>query len=150
MDFVYILINEAMPGLIKIGRTTTSVKQRMSELNAPAGIPLPFTGQKRDDEGFLYPQGETYFTYKGWRRGTESSLRHVQDISLCEIANAMKAICEVAQGVRPEQLNKEVSRLFGVTKVSAAINQRLDAALAFGIKNGRLTRSGDYIQGISG
>ena len=43
MDFVYILINEAMPGLIKIGRTNTSVKQRMSELNAPAGIPLPFT-----------------------------------------------------------------------------------------------------------
>ncbi len=43
MDFVYILINEAMPGLIKIGRTTTSVKQRISELNAPAGIPLPFT-----------------------------------------------------------------------------------------------------------
>lgn len=43
MSFVYILINEAMPGLIKIGRTTTSVKQRMSELNAPAGIPLPFT-----------------------------------------------------------------------------------------------------------
>jgi hypothetical protein len=32
-----------MPGLIKIGRTTTSVKQRISELNAPAGIPLPFT-----------------------------------------------------------------------------------------------------------
>lgn len=42
MSFVYILINEAMPGLIKIGRTTTSVKQRISELNAPAGIPLPF------------------------------------------------------------------------------------------------------------
>lgn len=32
-----------MPGLIKIGRTTTSVKQRISELNSPAGIPLPFT-----------------------------------------------------------------------------------------------------------
>ena len=121
------------------------VASRVSAINS-----LPFTGQQRDDEGFLYPQGETYFTYKGWRRGTESSLRHVQDISLCEIANAMKAICEVAQGVRPEQLNKEVSRLFGVTKVSAAINQRLDAALAFGIKNGRLTRSGDYIQGIAG
>jgi hypothetical protein len=121
------------------------VASRVSAINS-----LPFTGQQRDDEDFLYPQGETYFTYKGWRRGTESSLRHVQDISLCEIANAMKAICEVAQGVRPEQLNKEVSRLFGVTKVSAAINQRLDAALAFGIKNGRLTRSGDYIQGTSG
>jgi hypothetical protein len=43
LSFVYILINEAMPGLIKIGRTTTSVKQRISELNQPAGIPLPFT-----------------------------------------------------------------------------------------------------------
>lgn len=43
MSYVYILINEAMPGLIKIGRTTTSVKQRISELNSPAGIPLPFT-----------------------------------------------------------------------------------------------------------
>jgi hypothetical protein len=43
MSFVYILINEAMPGLVKIGRTTTSVKQRISELNQPAGIPLPFT-----------------------------------------------------------------------------------------------------------
>jgi hypothetical protein len=43
MSFVYILINEAMPGLIKIGRTTTTVKQRISELNSPAGIPLPFT-----------------------------------------------------------------------------------------------------------
>jgi hypothetical protein len=32
-----------MPGMIKIGRTTTSVKQRISDLNAPAGIPLPFT-----------------------------------------------------------------------------------------------------------
>lgn len=43
MSYVYILVNEAMPGLIKIGRTTTSVKQRISELNSPAGIPLPFT-----------------------------------------------------------------------------------------------------------
>jgi len=43
MSFVYILTNEAMPGLIKIGRTTTSVQQRIAELNYPAGIPLPFT-----------------------------------------------------------------------------------------------------------
>jgi hypothetical protein len=42
MSIVYILINESMPGLIKIGRTSTSVLQRMSELNRHAGIPLPF------------------------------------------------------------------------------------------------------------
>ncbi len=42
MTYVYILTNEAMPGLVKIGRTSTSVEQRMSELNRHAGIPLPF------------------------------------------------------------------------------------------------------------
>lgn len=117
------------------------VANRVAAINS-----LPFTGQQRDDEGFLFPKGETFFTYKEWRRGTESSLRHVQDISLCEISNAMKAICAAAHGVRPEQLNKEVSRLFGVTKVSAALNQRLDMALSFGLKNSRLIREGEYIQ----
>lgn len=121
------------------------VATRASAINS-----LPFIGQQRDEEGFLFPQGETYFTFRVWRRGTESSLRHIQDISLCEISNAMQAICEVAQGVRPEQLNKEVARLFGIAKVSAAINGRLNAALEFGIKNQRLIRAGDYIQVIEG
>jgi len=42
MTFVYILTNEAMPGLIKIGRTSTSIEQRLSELNRNTAIPLPF------------------------------------------------------------------------------------------------------------
>ena len=41
MNVVYILTNEAMPGYIKIGRTTTSVEQRMRELDKTA-VPLPF------------------------------------------------------------------------------------------------------------
>jgi hypothetical protein len=41
MSFVYILINEAMPGYIKIGRTSTSVEQRMKELDKTS-VPLPF------------------------------------------------------------------------------------------------------------
>ena len=107
---------------------------------------LPYPGQKRDAEGFLFPKGETHLTFSLWRRGTEYSARHIQDISLTEISNAMKAICGAAHGVRPEQLNKEVSRLFGITKVSAATNQRLDMARSFGLKNGRLTQDGEYIQ----
>jgi len=38
---VYILINEAMPGYVKIGKTATSVEQRMKELDT-TGVPLPF------------------------------------------------------------------------------------------------------------
>lgn len=43
MEIVYVLTNEAMPGYVKIGRTTTSVEQRIRELNASTSVPLPFT-----------------------------------------------------------------------------------------------------------
>jgi hypothetical protein len=39
--YVYVLSNPAMPGVVKIGKTTTSVQQRMRELNT-TGIPTPF------------------------------------------------------------------------------------------------------------
>ncbi len=39
---VYILTNEAMPGYIKIGKTTTSVDQRVLELSRSTSVPLPF------------------------------------------------------------------------------------------------------------
>lgn len=38
---IYILINEAMPGYVKIGKTTNSIEQRMKELYKTS-IPLPF------------------------------------------------------------------------------------------------------------
>ena len=42
MKTVYILTNEAMPGIIKIGWTDNTVEQRMKELDKTA-TPLPFT-----------------------------------------------------------------------------------------------------------
>lgn len=41
-DIIYILTNEEMPGLVKIGRTTDSVESRISQLSAHSGVPLPF------------------------------------------------------------------------------------------------------------
>ena len=38
---IYILMNEAMPGYTKIGKTTSPVEQRMKELDT-SGVPLPF------------------------------------------------------------------------------------------------------------
>lgn len=43
MEIIYILTNESMPGYVKIGRTTTSLEQRIRELNSSTSIPLPFT-----------------------------------------------------------------------------------------------------------
>ncbi len=41
-DIVYVLTNEAMPGLSKIGRTSDSVEARLTALSAHTGVPLAF------------------------------------------------------------------------------------------------------------
>lgn len=41
-NIVYILTNEAMPGLVKVGLTTDSVESRISQLSTHSGVPLPF------------------------------------------------------------------------------------------------------------
>ena len=41
-DIVYVLTNEAMPGLAKIGRTTDSVEARLTNLSSHTGVPLAF------------------------------------------------------------------------------------------------------------
>lgn len=41
-DIVYLLTNESMPGLVKIGMTSDSVESRISQLNAHSGVPVPF------------------------------------------------------------------------------------------------------------
>src|SRR5690606_32879169 len=40
--YVYVLTNPAMPGLVKIGRTTRSPEERMLELTSATGVPIPF------------------------------------------------------------------------------------------------------------
>ena len=55
MKTVYILTNEAMPGIIKIGWTENAVEQRMKELDK-TGTPLPFTcfyAKRVDDPRFV-------------------------------------------------------------------------------------------------
>ena len=42
-QIIYILINEAMPGYVKIGKTSTSLEQRIKELSGSTSVPLPFT-----------------------------------------------------------------------------------------------------------
>ena len=42
-EIVYVLVNEAMPGYVKIGKTSTSLEQRIRELSSSTSVPLPFT-----------------------------------------------------------------------------------------------------------
>ena len=40
--YIYILINPSMQGVVKIGRTTRTTKDRISELSSHSGVPTPF------------------------------------------------------------------------------------------------------------
>ena len=42
IGFVYLAVNNAMPGLVKIGYTRGDVESRMKELSAATGVPAPF------------------------------------------------------------------------------------------------------------
>lgn len=42
-EFIYILENASMPGLVKIGRTERSVSERVGELSSHTGVPTSFT-----------------------------------------------------------------------------------------------------------
>ena len=42
MSTVYVLTNEAMPGLVKVGKTSGPLEKRMRELYK-TGVPIPFS-----------------------------------------------------------------------------------------------------------
>jgi hypothetical protein len=41
-EWVYVLVNKSMPGICKIGMTTTSVNQRIKEINSATGVITPW------------------------------------------------------------------------------------------------------------
>ncbi len=42
-QIIYVLVNEAMPGLVKVGMTTSDdVSLRVAQISAATGVPLPF------------------------------------------------------------------------------------------------------------
>jgi ribosomal protein S27E len=40
--YVYVLSNESMPGLVKIGFTARDITKRVTELNSGTAVPAPF------------------------------------------------------------------------------------------------------------
>lgn len=41
-EIIYVLTNEAMPGYVKVGKTSNNLEQRVKELSSTTSIPLPF------------------------------------------------------------------------------------------------------------
>jgi hypothetical protein len=41
-EWVYVLVNQSMPGMVKIGMTTSTVEERAKQINAATGVPTPW------------------------------------------------------------------------------------------------------------
>lgn len=104
-----------------------------------------FPNQKRDEENFLYPVQVTPKSYSDWQRADISNPRKIEEISLHEIGNAIEALAKVAQGIRPEQLLKEVVSSFGIQRLTTGIQERLELALAVALKAGKVKVNGEYV-----
>lgn len=105
--------------------------------------------QAKDGEGFRYPSGMKIEEFLTWRKSEPGEGRSADQISLVEMSNAMRDICKVAGGVRFDQLVKETSKVFGIQKMSNQTLARFQAAVGWGMENGRLGANGDYITSAS-
>ena len=84
---IYILINEAMPGYVKIGKTADSISNRMKSLDT-TGVPLPFEcfyAARVEDMSFVEKQLHDAFGNNRVRKS-----REFFNIDPARIASALK------------------------------------------------------------
>jgi hypothetical protein len=68
--FIYILSNDAMPGLLKIGYTTKLVEKRAGAIAAATGVPSPF--KVWDWRRPSIPGNKTFLiAFRDWLRGDD-------------------------------------------------------------------------------
>jgi hypothetical protein len=123
--------------VFNLTRLTTA---RAEEINK-----LPFPGHHRDAEDFLFPKGADPATYDIWKRNGEDQVRPLNDISLQEIANAMRTIAAASEGIKDEELVKQTGLVFGIRKLSGSTEERLAKALEHSANRGLLVRRNGYV-----
>ncbi|WP_250658081.1 GIY-YIG nuclease family protein [Alkalimarinus coralli] len=90
--YVYILSNPSIPELLKIGYTTTSLKQRIQELSSSTGVAEPFhlegyceSVDPVDDERVIHQQLDSYRYSKN---------REFFKISVLKASRTLEFVCK--------------------------------------------------------
>ncbi|GEL18365.1 DUF3320 domain-containing protein [Pseudonocardia asaccharolytica] len=99
---------------------------------------LPRELRKDPDEPVIWPAGRTPEEWVGFRTTPDGTGRPIKEIPLREIVNAMAASAPAAAGMSPDELHIEMKAVFGWGRLGTDISQRLKAALALGLRSGRL------------
>lgn len=100
--WVYVLSNPCMPGIYKVGMTTTSPEIRARELSSATGVPAPF----KIEAAFythspLESEKEVHEVLSEWR---VNDSREFFELSLGEIIHACSQSCEAQVGESVESI----------------------------------------------
>jgi hypothetical protein len=109
-------------------------------------IAIPRSRFTRDDEGFIFPDGVSISDYKTWKRKTLGAAREIAGISLAEIGNAMRSLCDKTHGLESEELLRQTMLAFGVKTLSAPVRARLEAAVTFAVQRGIIKLKGEHYE----
>lgn len=82
-------------------------------------------------------------------RQDKDGQRAVQQISLREIANAMRHVCNQSGGISRPELLRESLALFGFRRVTQGVGGRMEAACEFGVMHGVLIEKNGVVHSAS-
>lgn len=100
--WVYVLSNPCMPGIYKVGMTTTSPEVRARELSSATGVPAPFKIEAAFySHSPLDSEKEVHEALSEWR---VNESREFFEIELEEILHACSLSCEARVGEKAESL----------------------------------------------
>ncbi|MCC2314204.1 DUF4011 domain-containing protein [Cellulomonas xiejunii] len=109
---------------------------------------VPAESQPAGDD-FYWPAGVEPRTWFEVRRAADGTSRPVDEVSLVEIANALRVAAEETGGASADELTRRALQMFGGRRVTEAIGKRLDAGLALALAWGRVQVRGvgTYVSG---
>ncbi len=105
---------------------------------------IPRSRFTRDDEGFIFPDGLSITSYSTWKRKNKGEPRDILSISLTELGNAMRDLCDRTHGMELEELLRQTMLAFGPKTLSAPIRKRLEAAVKFAEGRKQIVLDGDH------
>jgi len=104
---------------------------------------VPVELRRDAEEGFVWPERRDPLRWNGFR-GFDGPIkeRPLEEVALREIGNAMVYIAGNAMGIGVDELFKETYRVFGGTRMTPPVRDRLSAALEVVTRARRLAVAG--------
>jgi hypothetical protein len=109
---------------------------------------LPRRLRKDRAEPVVWPLERDPDEWTGFRRTPDGVDRPFDHVPLREIANAMVTVARASAGISVEELHREALSVFGGRRRTSGIAGRLDAALALGVRLGRLVERDGVVRAV--